>query len=1362
MVKCPFCNNTFKSTSGASRHLSSCRVKKNLDDQKARQQSQRIASGPAASQPLPSLRPGQDGASTAAVYSPAAFAAARTTSPTTEDTGGDDAGHDNEDNDIMFLDHDDKDEQPKSSSDPQASPDDKNNNLNAYERSVMQSGSSHPDNGWKDDDSRDAVIPSEIRVFDLYMEEEQHQAVARGSSSRSRSLSEFAATQQDYQPAEDDDSMYLGLHGEKQTEPADPPPDDLGIAAAEDNNDHLRVLTLQVGHEMLTQKANILSSQEKGQLRLVAFCDKHNCTRGFSDKLNQLLQVITLDHGYKPGLAVKRDTLSDKIMEYFGSPGRKPVNEWATLPAKHDYSRCLLIPPTLPKRERDHRERLLAGDHSERGVPRPISTSFRNRVLLVRWNVKAAVEHLHNDISIFGNLDNLVVNPGDDRWLPYKIAQTANPTFSLDEVLDGRCYKETVRELGLHDKFVNGAAINEFISPLMFYLDKTGTDIYQRYPLEPWVLTSAVIRRFLRYHPWAWRLVGFVPDLDRKSSADKGSAGKGKSTADYHFCIRSLLEGLEEITREGFLTWIRLGDQVKRVKLFCPVFLILNDGKSADTLVCRYGGHHQSMGSLSNRCPTDFEQARDPCHQCSFHQRETVIDALAKADSMDPDVRAAAHEQLKSNWSIHSVHNALLLDHNVDPLAKPRPRELGMGKVDAPLFRTIASDLMHMNDHGLIPYTVRLVIDPLPPLKKFELDKLVDDILVTHRSSLRSQFPRTNFAKGFTNLTLITASEWVGCAYTLLLLLSTDRGQRIMESRFSKEDLPKASFDRSLGDIDTMVYAANVSKQAEEYHKSQSAGQPSESCNAARTNDGGQDPDDPDDLEDDSQDEELAPQGEVLPSKKRKKASKQGNQLEEVYRKCSVNDILQVLEALLCYYGFYKREAPIAGWCHNVRVQVDGSIRKLLSMLRFYLPRSTGNGWSLQKFHANTHLPMDMDMFGLPQNYNCGQGESGLKFWAKFASKTAQQRGRDVFVKQTGDRIYEFECYSDALQIMGYPREVPLPPEKRDPSAKEPLPQQKLKGSYVQIPYNKEVGPGAAFLAAPRWSGNDKSRKGALDVPPALMDFLFHFAIEEPPVVDSLNRCLQRSTWKIQGSTRDVSSWKCFTECDIFLPDYAGGRRCTFRAHPNYHNEGPWYDWAMVKFRGEGRRGESLYPSKLLAFIEGGEGDPHAPYAVVHTCTDKDNTVMDSVLVQHWILEYNRTRDVNQGVSRQYKEWHKRYNSFFPSNLGVTAPSMINERAFLRLVSTSSISHPVEVYQECSLRPAGVSHTSLQYRTKTLLNNAKKAWREQQTPLTNRDKLEDEFLSQPHSYLDRVIVVKAFDSWGNEFTNLPKESGETS
>jgi hypothetical protein len=137
MVKCPFCNNTFKSTSGASRHLSSCRVKKNLDDQKARQQSQRIASGPAASQPLPSLRPGQDGASTAAVYSPAAFAAARTTSPTTEDTGGDDAGHDNEDNDIMFLDHDDKDEQPKSSSDPQASPDDKNNNLNAYERSVM-------------------------------------------------------------------------------------------------------------------------------------------------------------------------------------------------------------------------------------------------------------------------------------------------------------------------------------------------------------------------------------------------------------------------------------------------------------------------------------------------------------------------------------------------------------------------------------------------------------------------------------------------------------------------------------------------------------------------------------------------------------------------------------------------------------------------------------------------------------------------------------------------------------------------------------------------------------------------------------------------------------------------------------------------------------------------------------------------------------------------------------------------------------------------------------------------------------------------------------------------------------------------
>ena len=35
--------------------------------------------------------------------------------------------------------------------------------------------------------------------------------------------------------------------------------------------------------------------------------------------------------------------------------------------------------------------------------------------------------------------------------------------------------------------------------------------------------------------------------------------------------------------------------------------------------------------------------------------------------------------------------------------------------------------------------------------------------------------------------------------------------------------------------------------------------------------------------------------------------------------------------------------------------------------------------------------------------------------------------------------------------------------------------------------------------------------------------------------------------------------WCCYSECSVYLPDE--GKRRTLRAHPNYYNEGSYYDW---------------------------------------------------------------------------------------------------------------------------------------------------------------------------------------------------------
>ena len=52
-------------------------------------------------------------------------------------------------------------------------------------------------------------------------------------------------------------------------------------------------------------------------------------------------------------------------------------------------------------------------------------------------------------------------------------------------------------------------------------------------------------------------------------------------------------------------------------------------------------------------------------------------------------------------------------------------------------------------------YVIEVIMSPLSPSEKFQLDAIVDDIMVPLRSSLRIDYPRCSFTLGITNLTLL-------------------------------------------------------------------------------------------------------------------------------------------------------------------------------------------------------------------------------------------------------------------------------------------------------------------------------------------------------------------------------------------------------------------------------------------------------------------------------------------------------------------------------------------------------------------------------------------------------------------------------
>jgi len=139
------------------------------------------------------------------------------------------------------------------------------------------------------------------------------------------------------------------------------------------------------------------------------------------------------------------------------------------------------------------------------------SREFRDSAEIIYYDFKEQALDLIHDIGIWGNLDNFkgTIDPKN----PFS-GQTPRTDGLLDEVIDGAWYKQTYAECkqmaGNEDFLVLG---------VILYWYKTGTDMYQRAGLEPMSFTFTIFNRDCRYRSEAWHVLGYVPDLQMKSSA---------------------------------------------------------------------------------------------------------------------------------------------------------------------------------------------------------------------------------------------------------------------------------------------------------------------------------------------------------------------------------------------------------------------------------------------------------------------------------------------------------------------------------------------------------------------------------------------------------------------------------------------------------------------------------------------------------------------------------------------------------------------------------------------------------------------------------------------------------------------------
>ena len=200
------------------------------------------------------------------------------------------------------------------------------------------------------------------------------------------------------------------------------------------------------------------------------------------------------------------------------------------------------------------------------------------------------------------------------------------------------------------------------IVPVQLYADKTGVDVFQRYGVEPLMFTFLTIKRHLRNKAEAWRLLGFLPDLNLKSSATQkrerdSTYGKSRSVRNYHRCLSNILESF--IENQGFdkpvYGHFRLGPYIQRVRLFFPLASVLGDALSGDHFCARYQSYI-GVCRISRACDRRPEDADDLERDCDMlamdeFQKDAVlalklmgIAEFDDDDSVPPDENAKLKE----------------------------------------------------------------------------------------------------------------------------------------------------------------------------------------------------------------------------------------------------------------------------------------------------------------------------------------------------------------------------------------------------------------------------------------------------------------------------------------------------------------------------------------------------------------------------------------------------------------------------------------------------------------------------------------------------------------------------------------------
>jgi hypothetical protein len=442
-----------------------------------------------------------------------------------------------------------------------------------------------------------------------------------------------------------------------------------------------------------------------------------------------------------------------------------------------------------------------------------------SNVNLVLHDFKDCFYSLLSDPQLMDE-NNLLINPDDIFGSPPKKSKHN----MISDVNTGDVWRMAYKQYVQSDQ-------SELLCPIIFFIDKTHTDLVGRLCIEQIRFTLGIFKLHVRNQSSAWRTLGYI--LDQNQICTLTSENKMQ---DYQAMTSRILKSLKDAQSAGIGWNLVLKKTTVRVFFRVPILFIIGDTDGHDKLVGKFGNRTNKVKRICRYCDCPYDSTDDPFYIYKLNKKKEIIQLIK--DNKREDLRAMSFHCVPNAWSelqfcdnMHGIYGATpaelmhclqkgLYEYIVNALFSQkqikktksvkrkgkeirqqnlkRNRELKEidrnGDVDSDLELENDVEEERLVDNTTIPGE-SIVLSRYNVFSK-TYGKKFDNLTRRYGKHLMHQsnreLPRTHFYTNYTSTGYKNASELSGMLIVFLMVFSTKEGEQIL--------------DKSLGDQRTSNY----------------------------------------------------------------------------------------------------------------------------------------------------------------------------------------------------------------------------------------------------------------------------------------------------------------------------------------------------------------------------------------------------------------------------------------------------------------------------------------------------------------------------------------------------------------------------